>query len=33
MNFKLLNDDKQKTYAIILESGEEAIEQLVVGTW
>lgn len=29
MNFKLLNDDKQKTYAIILESGEEAMEQIL----
>ena len=29
MNFKLLNDDKQKTYAIVLESGEEAMEQIL----
>jgi len=29
MNFKLLNDDKQKTFAIILESGEEAMEQIM----
>ena len=29
MNFKLLNDDKQKAYAIILESGEEAMEQIL----
>jgi predicted DNA-binding protein with PD1-like motif len=29
MNYKLINDDKQKTYAIILESGEEAMEQLL----
>ena len=29
MNFKLLNDDKQKTYAIILESGEEAMEEIL----
>ncbi len=28
MNHKLINDDKQKTYAIILESGEEAMEQI-----
>ncbi len=28
MNYKLINDDKQKTYAIILESGEEAMEQI-----
>jgi predicted DNA-binding protein with PD1-like motif len=29
MNYKLINDDKQKTYAVILESGEEAMEQLL----
>lgn len=29
MKYKLLNDDKKKTYAIILESGEEAKEQLL----
>lgn len=29
MKYKLLNDDKQKTYAIVLESGEEAKEQLL----
>ena len=29
MNYKLINDDKQKTYAIILESGEEAKEQIL----
>ncbi|HEU5053495.1 MAG TPA: PPC domain-containing DNA-binding protein [Hanamia sp.] len=29
MKYKLLNDDKQKTYAIILDSGEEAKEQLL----
>lgn len=29
MNFKLLNDDKQKTYAIVLDSGEEAMEQIL----
>ncbi|MGN6247579.1 MAG: PPC domain-containing DNA-binding protein [Ginsengibacter sp.] len=29
MKYKLLNDDKQKTYAVILESGEEAKEQLL----
>ncbi|MEO6845000.1 MAG: PPC domain-containing DNA-binding protein, partial [Ginsengibacter sp.] len=29
MNFKLINDDKQKAYAIILESGEEAMEQIL----
>ena len=29
MNFKLLNDEKQKAYAIILESGEEAMEQIL----
>lgn len=29
MKYKLINDDKKKTYAIILESGEEAKEQLL----
>jgi len=29
MKYKLLNDEKEKTYAIILESGEEAKEQLL----
>ena len=29
MKYKLLNDDKQKTYAVILESGEEAKAQLL----
>lgn len=29
MKYKLLNDEKEKTYAIILESGEEATEQLL----
>lgn len=29
MNFKLINNDKQKTFAIILESGEEVKEQLM----
>ena len=28
MNYKLINDDKQKTYAIILDDGEEAMEQI-----
>ncbi len=32
MNYKLINDDAQKTYAIILESGEEAMEQLTTFT-
>jgi predicted DNA-binding protein with PD1-like motif len=29
MKYKLLNDDQQKTYAVILESGEEAKSQLL----
>lgn len=29
MKYKLINDDKKKTYAVILESGEEAKEQLL----
>lgn len=29
MKYKLINDDKKKTYAIILASGEEAKEQLL----
>lgn len=29
MKYKLLNDEKEKTYAVILESGEEAKEQLL----
>jgi predicted DNA-binding protein with PD1-like motif len=29
MKYKLINDDKKKTYAIILESGEEAKAQLL----
>lgn len=28
MQYKLINDDLQKTFAIILESGEEAVEQI-----
>ncbi len=29
MNFKLINDAKQKTYAIIMDSGDEVTEQLM----
>ena len=29
MNYKLINNDKQKTFAIILESGEEVMEKLM----
>ncbi len=29
MKYKLINDDKQKTFAIILESGEEVLEKLM----
>ncbi|HUZ60854.1 MAG TPA: PPC domain-containing DNA-binding protein [Hanamia sp.] len=29
MNFKLLNDEEQKTYAIIMDSGDEVTEQLM----
>lgn len=32
MKYKLLNNDKQKTFAIILESGEEVMEQLMAFT-
>ena len=28
MKFKLINDDQQKTYAIIMDSGDEVMEQL-----
>ncbi|MEO6814003.1 MAG: PPC domain-containing DNA-binding protein [Ginsengibacter sp.] len=29
MKYKLLNNDKQKTFAVILESGEEVIEKIM----
>jgi hypothetical protein len=29
MQYKLINNDQQKTYAVILESGEEVMEQLI----
>ena len=29
MNFKLINDDEQKTYAIIMDTGDEVTEQLL----
>ena len=29
MRWKLINDDKQKTFAVILESGEEVMESLI----
>ncbi len=29
MRYKLINDDQQKTFAVILESGEEVMEQLM----
>ena len=28
MKFKLINDDQQKTYAVIMDSGDEVMEQL-----
>jgi predicted DNA-binding protein with PD1-like motif len=29
MQYKLINNDQQKTYAVVLESGEEVMEQLM----